>query len=155
MFLGPIFAIRVAHRIGLDPLFTQSWFYFRWVLAICFSVLAIEIVYYLAPNVEQRKFWRTVPGSIVAVTAWIAASYGLGFYLQHVGDLSKSYETLGAIAGLLRRFDRRRRGLVQFPNFGGSLCCTRRSIRPRSTCSSILSMAWAVSLDGWPSGISH
>jgi len=104
MFFGPIFAVRVAHRIGLDPLFTQSWFYFRWVLAICFSVLAVEIVYYLAPNVEQRKFWRTVPGSIVAVTAWIAASYGLGFYLQHVGNLSKSYETLGAIAGLLLWF---------------------------------------------------
>ena len=104
MFFGPIFAVRVAHRIGLDPLFTQSWFYFRWVLAICFSVLAVEIVYYLAPNVEQRKFWRTVPGSIVAVTTWIAASYGLGFYLQHVGNLSKSYETLGAIAGLLLWF---------------------------------------------------
>lgn len=104
MFFAPIFAVRLAHRIGLDPLFTQSWFYFRWVLAICFSVLAVEIVYYLAPNVEQRKFWRTVPGSIVAVTAWIAASYGLGFYLQHVGNLSKSYETLGAIAGLLLWF---------------------------------------------------
>ena len=104
MFLGPIFGVEVARRVGLDPLFTQSWFYFRWVLAICFSVLAIEMVYYLAPNVEQRKFWRTVPGSIVAVTAWIAASYALGFYLQHVGNLSKSYGTLGAVAGLLLWF---------------------------------------------------
>jgi membrane protein len=104
MFLGPIIAVRVAHRVGLDPLFTQSWLYFRWVVALCFSVLAIEIVYYLAPNVEQRKFWRTVPGSIVAVTAWIGASYAFGFYVQHVGNLSKSYGTLGAVAGLLLWF---------------------------------------------------
>ena len=104
MFLGPIIGARVAHRVGLDPLFTQSWFYFRWIVAICSSVLAIEIVYYLAPNVEQRKFWRTVPGSIVAVTAWIGASYVFGFYVQHVGNLSKSYGTLGAVAGLLLWF---------------------------------------------------
>jgi membrane protein len=104
MLLGPIIAIRVSHQVGLDPLFTQSWFYFRWIVAICFSVLAIELVYYLAPNVEQRKFWRTVPGSIVAVTTWISASYAFGFYVQHVGNLSKSYGTLGAVAGLLLWF---------------------------------------------------
>jgi membrane protein len=91
----------LAHRLGADPIFAASWFYFRWVLAVSFSVLAIEIVYYLAPNVEQRKFWRTVPGAVIAVLLWIAASYGLGFYLQRFGQLSKSYGTLGAVAALL------------------------------------------------------
>jgi membrane protein len=68
---------------------------------VTFSVLAVEIVYYLAPNVEQRKFWRTVPGAVIAVLLWIGASYGLGFYLQRFGQLSKSYGTLGAVAALL------------------------------------------------------
>jgi membrane protein len=104
MILGPVLGVRAAHRVGLDPLFTLSWSYFRWVLAIAFSILAVEGVYYLAPNVEQRRFWRTVPGAVVAVGLWIAASYGLGFYLQHFGNLSRSYGTLGAVAALLLWF---------------------------------------------------
>jgi membrane protein len=101
MTLGPELGGRLAHRLGVDPIFAASWFYFRWVLAVTFSVLAVEIVYYLAPNVEQRKFWRTVPGAVIAVLLWIGASYGLGFYLQRFGQLSKSYGTLGAVAALL------------------------------------------------------
>src|SRR5207248_9826760 len=66
--------------------------------------IAIEMVYYLAPNVEQRKFLRTLPGSFVAVAAWIGASYAFGFYVEHVANLSKSYGTLGAVAGLLLWF---------------------------------------------------
>ena len=62
MTLGPELGGRLAHRLGADPLFAASWFYFRWVLAVTFSVLAIEIVHYLSPNAEQRRFWRTVPG---------------------------------------------------------------------------------------------
>ena len=101
MTLGPELGGRLAHRLGVDPIFAASWFYFRWVLAVTFSVLAVEIVYYLAPNVEQRKFWRTVPGAVIAVLLWIGASYALGFYLQRFGQLSKSYGTLGAVAALL------------------------------------------------------
>jgi membrane protein len=104
MILGPEFGGQIAHHFGMDPLFTKSWFYFRWVLATSFSVLAVELVYYLAPNIEQRKFLRTLPGAVVAVVSWMLASYCLGFYLQHFGQVSKSYGTLGAVAALLLWF---------------------------------------------------
>jgi membrane protein len=104
MILGPELGSRVARHFGLDPLFTHFWFYFRWILATSFSILAVELVYYLAPNIEQRKFLRTVPGAIFAVISWMVASYGLGFYLQHFGRISKSYGTLGAVAALLLWF---------------------------------------------------
>lgn len=104
MILGPELGARLAHRVGLDPLFLETWSYFRWVLAICTSIVAVEVIYYLAPNVEQRKFLRTLPGAVVAVISWVAASFGLGFYLGHFGQLSKSYGTLGAVAALLLWF---------------------------------------------------
>jgi membrane protein len=104
MILGPEVGARLAHRVGLDPLFLETWSYFRWILAICTSILAVEVIYYLAPNVEQRKFLRTLPGAVVAVISWVAASFGLGFYLGHFGQLSKSYGTLGAVAALLLWF---------------------------------------------------
>jgi membrane protein len=62
------------------------------------------VIYYLAPNVEQRRFLRTVPGSVIAVALWVGASYVLGFYLQHFAQLSKSYGALGAVVGLLLWF---------------------------------------------------
>ena len=104
MILGPELGARLAHRVGLDPLFLETWSYFRWILAICTSILAVEVIYHLAPNVEQRKFLRTLPGAVVAVISWVAASFGLGFYLGHFGQLSKSYGTLGAVAALLLWF---------------------------------------------------
>jgi membrane protein len=104
MILGPRWGAVAAHRLSLDPLFTESWFYFRWVLAISFAVLGVETLYYLAPNVEQRKFLRTIPGAVIAVTTWIIASYGFGLYLQHFGQFSKSYGTLAAVAALLLWF---------------------------------------------------
>jgi membrane protein len=104
MILGPKWGVMLAHRVGLDPLFTKSWFYFRWVLAVSFATLGVEIVYYVAPNVEQRKFIRTIPGAVVAVASWILASYAFGLYLQHFGQFSKSYGTLAAVAALLLWF---------------------------------------------------
>jgi membrane protein len=104
MILGPELGGRIAHHFGMDPLFTKSWFYFRWVLATSFSILAVELVYYLAPNIEQRKFLRTLPGAVIAVLSWMLASYCLGLYLQHFGQVSKSYGTLGAVAALLLWF---------------------------------------------------
>jgi membrane protein len=104
MIFGPHWGGELAAKMNLSPLFTKSWFYFRWVLAALCALLAVETIYYLAPNVEQRRFLRTVPGSVIAVALWVGASYLLGFYLQHFAQLSKSYGALGAVVGLLLWF---------------------------------------------------
>ena len=104
MIFGPHWGSLLAAKMNLSPLFTKAWFYFRWALGGMCAILSVEIIYYLAPNVEQRRFLRTIPGSIIAVILWMAASYGLGFYLQHFAQLSKSYGALGAIVGLLLWF---------------------------------------------------
>jgi membrane protein len=101
MIFGPHWGGELAATVHLSPLFTKAWFYFRWVLAAICALLSVEVIYYLAPNVEQRRFIRTIPGSFIAVILWIAASYGLGFYLQHFAQLSKSYGALGAVVALL------------------------------------------------------
>ena len=101
MFFGPEWGGELAAKLHLSPLFTTTWFYFRWVLAAMCALLSVEVIYFLAPNVEQRRFGRTIPGSVIAVVLWVAASYLLGFYLQHFAQLSKSYGTLGAVVGLL------------------------------------------------------
>ena len=104
MFFGPHWGGELAAKLNLGPMFTKTWFYFRWVLAAVCALTSVELIYYLAPNVEQRRFLRTVPGSVIAVALWVGASYVLGFYLQHFAQLSKSYGALGAVVGLLLWF---------------------------------------------------
>ena len=98
MLVGPNFGAWVAAKVGLGSVFVSIWGYMRWSVAIVFAVLAIEFIYFLAPNVRQR-FRRTLPGAAVAVSCWVVLSWGLGIYFRHFAKLNKTYGTLaGAIA---------------------------------------------------------
>jgi membrane protein len=62
--------------------------------------LAVEALYYLAPNVKQR-FWVTLPGAVLAVGCWIGMSYLLGIYFRGFANFNKTYGTLGAAVALM------------------------------------------------------
>jgi membrane protein len=100
MFLGPEFGEWIAMKMHLSWMFAMAWPYLRWGVSVAFTVLAVELIFYWAPNVKQR-FWATLPGAIVGVGFWIAASYGLGLYFQHFANFNKTYGTLGAAVALM------------------------------------------------------
>jgi len=100
MIVGPRFGEWIANRVHLSRLFVLVWPYIHWSAAIGFSVLAVEILYFLAPNVKQR-FRATLPGAILAVSCWIALSYLLGLYFRHFASFNKTYGTLGAAIALM------------------------------------------------------
>ncbi len=100
MLVGPNFGEWLAGRVGLGALFAAIWPYLRWSIAVAFSVLAIELIYYLAPNVKQR-FGRTLPGALIAIGCWILLSWALGLYFQRFASLNKTYGTLAAAIALM------------------------------------------------------
>jgi membrane protein len=67
--------------------------YIRWAVAIGCTILAVELLYFVAPNVKQR-FLSTLPGSLIAVGGWIGLSYLLGIYFQDFAAYSKGYGSL-------------------------------------------------------------
>ena len=93
LIVGPRFGEWLARRIYLSHHLVSLWPVFHWTVAIVFMLGAVELLYFLAPNVKQR-FWATLPGAMLAVTCWIALSYLLGFYFRHVANLSRTYGTL-------------------------------------------------------------
>ena len=99
MIVGPEFGGWLAAKVGLGSIFAHIWNYLRWGVAVAFTVLGVELLYFMAPNVKQR-FWATLPGAVLAVTAWLAASYGLGIYFQKFANFNKTYGTLGAVVAL-------------------------------------------------------
>lgn len=100
MIVGPRFGEWLAGRVHLSYVFVLLWPYIHWSLAIAFTILAVEALYFLGPNVKQR-FLATLPGATLAVGFWIALSYLLGLYFRHFANFNKTYGTLGAAIALM------------------------------------------------------
>jgi membrane protein len=100
MIVGPEFGTRMAERANLSWLLAEAWPYIHWTVAVLFTVLAVEALYFLAPNVKQR-FWATLPGAIISVGCWIGLSYGLGIYFRSFAHFNKTYGAMGAVIALM------------------------------------------------------
>jgi membrane protein len=100
MIVGPRFGQWLAGRVHLSALFVRLWPFIHWTIAVAFAILAVEALYFLAPNIKQR-FRATLPGAVLAVGCWIGLSYLLGIYFRHFGTFNKTYGTLGAAIALM------------------------------------------------------
>jgi membrane protein len=101
MIAGPNYGGRLADKLHLGTAFITAWPYVRWGIAIGFAILAIELLYFLAPNVKQR-FWCTLPGAITALICWVGLSHLLGVYFRSfAANFNRTYGTLTAAVALL------------------------------------------------------
>jgi len=93
----------IAARAGLGVVFSILWTIGRWAVILLFLLLAIGLVYYFAPDVEQDWRWIT-PGSVFAVAVWIIASIAFRIYIANFADYSATYGSLGAMIVLMLWF---------------------------------------------------
>lgn len=100
MIVGPRFGDWMAAHLGLSTVFAAIWPVLRWTIAISFTVLAVEFIYFLAPNIKQR-FGATLPGAIFSVIVWNGLSYLLGIYFSHFADLNRVYGTLAGFIAFM------------------------------------------------------
>lgn len=100
MIVGPGFGEFLAEHVGLGKEFALAWPVLRYMLAITFIVIAIEELYFLAPNLRQR-FVDTLPGAVVAVCGWIILSDALSYYFHAFANLNRTYGVLGSGVALL------------------------------------------------------
>jgi membrane protein len=100
LLVGPRFGEWLATRLDLSRAFVLLWPFLHWGIAIGFAVIAVEAIYFLAPNIKQR-FGASLPGSVFSVTFWIALSYLLGIYFRHFAHYNRTYGTLGGFIALM------------------------------------------------------
>src|SRR5579864_696597 len=82
MLVGPRFGEWLATRLALSQVFAMVWPSLHWIIAVTFTVVSVETVYFLGPNVKQR-FAATLPGAVLSVTSWIGLSALLGIYFRN------------------------------------------------------------------------
>ena len=103
MTLGPQLMSWLAAQVGMEQILVSLWTWMRWPLAILLMMLAVALIYYATPDVEQ-DFRFITPGSVVAVIIWLVASIGFGIYVQNFANYNATYGSIGAIIVLLLYF---------------------------------------------------
>lgn len=103
MLIGPQAMQWLSSQIGFEQLFVTLWAWLRWPLILLLLTLAVAVVYYVAPDVEQ-SFRFITPGAIICVLIWIVAALGFNFYVQNFADYNATYGSIGTIIVLLTFF---------------------------------------------------
>ncbi len=70
----------------------------RWVLLVVLIIVALAVVYRLAPDRDAPQFTWTSVGALVAAVLWVVASLGFSLYVNNFGSYNKTY---GALAGVV------------------------------------------------------
>ncbi len=94
MLVGPHFGAWLTEHTSLGRYFAIIWPYLQWTVSTLFTVVSVEAIYFLAPNVKQR-FTSTLPGATFAIVAWLALSYALGLYFRSFANFKATYGVLG------------------------------------------------------------
>jgi membrane protein len=96
LIFGPQLGRWIAALVGLGNAFAVAWNILRWPVIVGLLVVAMAIIYYVAPDVEQQWKWIT-PGAVFAVLVTIVVSVGFSLYVNSFGSYNKTYGSIGAV----------------------------------------------------------
>jgi len=86
----------IASHVGLGKAFQVTWKILQWPVTIGAMFFSFSIIYYFAPNLEERKWYWVTPGAVAGVLLWLLASLGFRIYLHFFNSYSATYGSLGA-----------------------------------------------------------
>lgn len=100
---GSDLAAWVADRLGFGETLEGAWTIVQWALAMLLVVIAVDLVYYFAPNADTPFVWVT-PGALLATALWLLTSLGFKVYVQNFSNYTAVYGAIGAVIVLLLWF---------------------------------------------------
>jgi membrane protein len=86
----------IAQKTPLAGGFKVFWNIARWPIAFVAVLLFFALVYYLAPNKDQRSWKWVTPGSLVGSVLWLVLSGLFALYTSFSDSYSRTY---GSLAG--------------------------------------------------------
>jgi membrane protein len=91
--LGHVVAGFLAAGFTRLALFSTQWIVLRWIGTLLLLCLAIDLISYFLPATGRRWRWIT-PGTVFVAVAFVIATAGLNFYIQHGSNIPRIYGTL-------------------------------------------------------------
>ncbi len=100
--LGGTLGDAISQHSQFGGSFTWVWNILRWPIAFASVLLLFALIYYLAPNDDQRSWRWVTPGSVTGGLMWLALSGLFALYTSFSNSYTKTYGTLaGGIILLL------------------------------------------------------
>jgi membrane protein len=94
--LGGKLGDAIAAKANLGGAFTWFWNLARWPIAFTVVLLLFALIYYLAPNEDERSWKWISPGSLVGSLMWLALSGLFALYTSFSSSYSRTYGSLAA-----------------------------------------------------------
>jgi membrane protein len=86
----------IAKKAHLGGAFQWTWGIVRWPVAFAAILLFFGLVYYLAPDKEQRSWKWITPGSLLGGLLWLLLSGLFALYVTYAGNYTKTYGTIAS-----------------------------------------------------------
>ncbi len=96
---GSALARRLDDSTGAGSAFELLWAVVKWPVAFALLGAAFSLVYYFAPDAEQ-KWNRTMPGAALGAGLWVAASFCFKLYIANFSTY-RAYGAVGAVITML------------------------------------------------------
>lgn len=88
--------------VGVEQSFPTIWTFVRWITPPALIFIVVLIMYWIVPNTDPRlKFLSAVPGAIFSTSGWLVLTYGFSFYINHFGNFSATYGSIGGVIILM------------------------------------------------------
>jgi membrane protein len=103
LYGGRLSTIIIGH-FGFRGFVAGLWQALQWLLLLAFALMAFNLIYFFAPNVERRRWRWLMPGTVAGVSLWLAVSFGFKIYLIFFNRFTVTYGSIGAVIILLLWF---------------------------------------------------
>jgi membrane protein len=100
---GGALAERLTEGVGLGAGFRLAWELVTWAALAGVILATCALIYYVAPDVEQRFAWISM-GAIVATVLWLLFSVLYSFYVNRFASYEDIYGALAGIVVLMAYF---------------------------------------------------
>jgi len=100
ILVGPQLTQRIFEFVGLASETNTFWTSVRLPMAFFLNLVALSVLYYIAPEAKQRFRW-ILPGAISATVLWMIISSAFRVFLRNFGQYNTTYGSIAALVILM------------------------------------------------------
>ena len=100
ILVGPQVTQQIFQFMGIASENNTFWTSIRLPMAFFLNLLALSILYYIAPEAKQKFRW-IMPGALTSTILWMVASSAFRVFLRNFGQYNTTYGSLAAVVILM------------------------------------------------------
>ncbi|NLD46748.1 MAG: YihY/virulence factor BrkB family protein [Clostridiaceae bacterium] len=100
LVLGKVLGEQLFQYLGYPDFFISLWTLIRFLIPVFNMLVVFSIIYCFIPN-RRLKLKEVLPGSMFTTVGWFLTSGVFSFYINNLGNFSRTYDSVGGIFVLM------------------------------------------------------